>query len=586
MIRRILLMISIFVYASAVHAGDQVREALLGGWEGMLEAGGTQLTVRFHIGKDETGSLTGTMDSPDQGVTGLPMTAVSLSGRDLVIDIAAVAGKLTGRISEHERRIEGHWHQAGQSFDIALRPIDPEQGSPGDPSGLALDGSIWARVAGYWRGQLKIPGTALALGLEFTQPGEPLQIFLDSPDQGVEGIPASDLKHHDGRLSISFASLAAELRLVLGSEALRGVWIQSGQEMPIEFARSERPEPPARPQTPAPPFPYDAHTIRFPSMSGDFELAGTLLVPETAPAAAVVLVTGSGPQDRDESIAGHRPFLVLADSLARRGIAVLRYDDRGVGESGGDHGTANLSDFTDDAAAAVKALRANLGAREIAIGMIGHSEGGMIAPGVANREQLDFVVLLAAPGIPVSELLPLQQRLILEAGNADADSTAQSVETTRQLLRIIVNQPDDAQAREKIRALFARRIGETDSLEMNAEQIEQAADAAIRRMINPWFRELVTVDPLAEIRRIRGRVLALYGELDLQVPPGSNAAPVRQALGHLQPTAFSVETLPGLNHLFQPAKTGHPSEYAQIETTISPVALQRIGDWINSAAAE
>jgi len=586
MMRRILLVISVVVYASAVQAGDEVHEALLGGWQGMLEAGGTQLTVRFHIGKDDTGALTGTMDSPDQGVTGLPMTSISLSGRDLDIDIAAVAGRLTGRVSEHERRIEGHWHQAGQSFDIALKPIDPEQDSIGDSTGLALDRSIWARVAGYWRGELKTPGTTLALGLEFTEPGEPLQIFLDSPDQGVEGIPATGLRHHDGRLTVLFASLAAELRLALESETLQGVWIQAGQEMPVEFSRGERPQPPARPQTPEAPFPYEAHTIRFPSMSGDFELAGTLLVPDTVPAAAVVLVTGSGPQDRDESIAGHRPFLILADNLARRGIAVLRYDDRGVGESGGNHGTASLSDFTDDAAAAVKALRANLGAREISIGMIGHSEGGMIAPGVANREQLDFVVLLAAPGIRVSELLPLQQRLILEAGNADADSTAQSIETTRQLLRIIEDEPDDAQARQKIRALFARRIGETDGPEMTAEQIEQAADAAVRRTINPWFRELITVDPLAEMRRIQGRVLALYGELDLQVPPGRNAAPVRQALGHLPPSAFSVETLPDLNHLFQPAKTGHPSEYAQIATTISPVALQRIGDWIDAATAE
>lgn len=586
MIRRILLVISIVVYASAGHAGDEVREALLGGWEGVLEAGGTQLTLRFHIGKDEAGTLTGTMDSPDQGVTGLPMTSVSLSGRDLDIDIAAVAGRMSGRISEQERRIEGHWHQAGQSLEIELRPIDPEQGSTEDSTGLALDGSIWARVAGYWRGELKAPGATLAIGLEFTQPGEPLQIFLDSPDQGVEGIPATDLSHHDGRLTILFASLAAEIRLTLESETLPAVWVQAGQEMPIEFARAGRPEPRARPQTPEPPFPYNADTIRFPSMTGDFELAGTLLVPETAPAAAVVLVTGSGPQDRDESIAGHRPFLVLADSLARRGVAVLRYDDRGVGESGGDHGTASLSDFADDAAAAVKALRANLGAREIAIGMLGHSEGGMIAPGVANREQLDFVVLLAAPGIPVSELLPLQQRLILEAGNAGADSTAQSVETTRLLLRIIEDEPDDAQAREKIRALFARRIGETDGPEMTAEQIEQAADAAVRRTINPWFRELISVDPLAELRRIQGRVLALYGELDLQVPPSRNAVPVQRALEHLPPSAYHVETISGLNHLFQPAKTGHPSEYAQIETTISPIALKRISDWITAGVPD
>ena len=305
-------------------------------------------------------------------------------------------------------------------------------------------------------------------------------------------------------------------------------------------------------------------------------------MPDKPPAAAVVLVSGSGPQDRDESIAGHRPFLVLADHLARNGIAVLRYDDRGVGDSGGNHGTASLSDFIDDAASAVNALRSSPGVGQAMTGMIGHSEGALIAPAVANRERLDFVVLLAAPGIPAAELIPLQQQRIMEAGGAGPEPTMQSVETTRQLLHILENEPNDDHAHQAIRALFERRILETVTVEMTGEQIRQAADEAIRRTLNPWFRELLSFDPLAEPERIQARVLALYGGLDLQVPPDRNAAPLREALSHLPPSNFAVETIPGLNHLFQPAGNGHPAEYSTIETTISPVALTRISEWVRA----
>jgi len=445
-------------------------------------------------------------------------------------------------------------------------------------------GENWESVLAvdYWSGELSAAGMTLALGLEFAQTPEGLRIFLDSPDQGVEGIPASDVGHEDSKLIISFASLAAELRVSFDNQSLSGAWVQAGQEVAITFSPAARAGPTERPQTPKPPYPYQEHQIRFPSANGDFELAGTLLVPDTPPSAAVVLVSGSGPQDRDESIAGHRPFLVLADHLARNGIGVLRYDDRGVGDSGGDHNTASLSDFIDDAASAVDALRSNPDIGEAVTGLIGHSEGAMIAPAVANRERLDFVVLLAAPGIPASELILLQQQRILEVGGAGPEPTMQSVETTRQLLRILANEPDDERAGQAIQALYERRIRETASVEMTGEQVRQAAGEAIRRSVNPWFRELLSFDPLAEPARIQARVLALYGGLDLQVPPGQNAAPLRDALGHLPASNFAVETIPGLNHLFQPAQTGHPAEYSAIETTISPLVLERISGWIRS----
>jgi len=458
---------------------------------------------------------------------------------------------------------------------------------PGPPAAAEVRTGLnedWeSSLAGtYWNGELSAAGMTLTLGLEFEQLPEQLRIFLDSPDQGVEGIPATDARQDNKVLILSFASLAAELRLSIENQSLSGVWVQAGQEVPITFSPAERAGPPERPQTPKPPFPYQEHLIRFPSANGDFDLAGTLLVPDDPPAAAVVLVSGSGPQDRDESIAGHRPFLVLADHLARNGIAVLRYDDRGVGESGGNHSTANLSDFIDDAASAVNALRANQDIGNAVTGMIGHSEGALIAPAVANREQLDLVVLLAAPGIPATELIPLQQQRILEAGGVDPEAVMQSVETTRHLLSILENEPNDDRASQAIRTLFERRILETATVKMTDEQIRQAADEAIRRSVNPWFREMLSFDPVAEPERIQARVLALYGGLDLQVPPDRNAAPLRNALSHLPTSYFVVEMIPGLNHLFQPAGNGHPAEYATIETTMSPVVLTRISEWIRA----
>jgi pimeloyl-ACP methyl ester carboxylesterase len=296
----------------------------------------------------------------------------------------------------------------------------------------------------------------------------------------------------------------------------------------------------------------------------------------------VVLVSGSGPQDRDETLLGHKPFLVLADYLTRRGIAVLRLDDRGVGASTGSFAAGTSEDFAQDAAAAVRWLRARPEVADDRVGIVGHSEGGLIAPLVASRTpEVAFLVLLAGPGIPSAELLVMQGALISRAGG-DADAEVQRTSALqREMFAAIAATADSAALHARMREIGARfQASLTPEERAQAEMSDATMNAAINTLISPWFRWFLRYDPAPALRATRVPVLAINGSLDLQVPADENLAGIQRALAEGGNRDVTVEKLPGLNHLFQTARTGAPSEYAEIEETFSPAALRRIGDWI------
>jgi fermentation-respiration switch protein FrsA (DUF1100 family) len=332
---------------------------------------------------------------------------------------------------------------------------------------------------------------------------------------------------------------------------------------------------PARPQEPEAPFPYEAVDVRFDSEAEGVTLAGTLtLPPGDGPHPAAVLVSGSGPQDRDETVFGHRPFLVLADYLTRNGIAVLRYDDRGVGKSTGDIATAVTPDFADDAEGAVRYLGSRPEIDDARIGIIGHSEGALVAPIVANRrEDVDFVVLLAGTGVDGEELLVMQLIAINRAMGVSEEITQQRSNLQKALLELLSGAPDDSVAGEQAREILA-----------GAGVTGQAADAQVAALLNPWMRYFLSYDPLPELRRLQVPVLAMWGGKDTQVPPDGNKALVDAALMESGNPDVTSVVLQGLNHLFQTADTGATTEYAGIEETFSPVALDQISEWIAARA--
>jgi fermentation-respiration switch protein FrsA (DUF1100 family) len=299
----------------------------------------------------------------------------------------------------------------------------------------------------------------------------------------------------------------------------------------------------------------------------------------------VVLVSGSGPQDRDEALFGHRPFLVLADHLTRSGIAVLRYDDRGVAESSGDFASATTEDFATDALAAVDYLVAREGIDPDRVGIIGHSEGGIVAPIAAIRsERVAFIVSLAGTGISGRELLELQTRLILEASEVPAPVIALNRRIQQEVLGDLLESGTAEGAVEALREELETSWGGLPYAAITAlglaAQLDRSLEEQIRRVASPWMLFFLVFDPSTAFEQVDVPVLALNGSLDLQVPPDPNLRLIREALERGGNTDVTTMELEGLNHLFQTASSGLPSEYGRIEETMSPEVLRIVAEWI------
>jgi pimeloyl-ACP methyl ester carboxylesterase len=343
-----------------------------------------------------------------------------------------------------------------------------------------------------------------------------------------------------------------------------------------------------RPQTPKPPFPYDVREAAFRNTVDGVDLAGTLTLPQGAgPWPAVVLVSGSGQQDRDETLMDHKPFLVLADALSRAGIAVLRYDDRGVGGSGGDPTKATSVDFARDAEAAIEWLKERPDIDPARIGVVGHSEGGLIAALLAaRRTDLAGIVMLAGTGVDGGRILVSQGELVLKSeGLGDADQIRRS-RIMQEAMIDAVRGSDDASDPAALAAQAGARIradlgDETEKADEAAKaQLDAAVADGLRRLTAPWFRFFIGHDPATALAKVSCPVLAIIGEKDVQVDPALNLPAIRQALAAGGNTDATVEELPGLNHLFQTCTTGAVSEYDRIEETLAPVAIATVRDWL------
>ena len=433
------------------------------------------------------------------------------------------------------------------------------------------------RFAGSWSGELDVGVAQLRLVLHVEPGEEGYTAALDSPDQGAFGIRASDVSAPGDSLVVEFADIAGQYAGAVDAAgtSLSGTWSQGGQVFPLVLGRGE-PEQVHRPQNPEAPFPYREEEVRFAGGSDGVELAGTLTLPATeGPHPAAILISGSGPQDRNEEIFQHKPFLVLADYLTRRGIAVLRYDDRGVAESTGDFATATTRDFADDVEAALGYVRTRTDIDPGAIGLIGHSEGGLVAPLVASRAPVDWIVMIAGPGLPGDSVLALQVDALNEAAGMPSAQRAAANSLQRRLMDIAVSDRDPLAAQEEIADLLRAEV---------PGLAEEQARAQAAGIMSPWMRGFLRHDPRPVLRELTVPVLAVNGGNDLQVLAGPNLAAIESALAAAGNEDFEIVRLEGLNHLLQTSETGLVTEYGRIEETIAPIALQTIGDWIVARA--
>ena len=442
-------------------------------------------------------------------------------------------------------------------------------------------------VVGDWLGTLAVPGGSLRIVFHITEANGGLAATMDSPDQGAFGIPTGAVRLTGDTLSIEVPIVYGRYRGEVRGDTIEGTWSQGVASFPLVVVRTEEAAPPRRPQHPEPPYPYDAIDVTIPTDDPGVTLAGTLTKPHgDGPFPAVVLISGSGPQDRDETLFGHKPFLVIADALTRHGVAVLRYDDRGFGGSTGNFAAATTADFANDALAAVRYLRGRSDIDPARIGLIGHSEGGIVAPMAARRsDDVAFVVLLAGPGVPFEELLPIQIERIALADGATPEAAAAMRRGTRRLMEIARDTPDRNEAAAKMREAVREMIDalppdQRDTFGTTPQMREAAIAQQVTFFNSPWMRFLIGHDPADDLRRLSIPVLALNGTLDLNVPPDVNLPPIRRALEEAGNPASRVYELPGLNHLFQPARTGLGREYGTIETTFDPSALELLVNWI------
>lgn len=437
-------------------------------------------------------------------------------------------------------------------------------------------------VTGDWHGVLDVRGFKLRLVFHINQTDTGYTATMDSPDQGANGIPVTSTSFDDPQLRIEATNIGATYEGQLNGDRIEGTFRQAGQEFPLNLSREPIEKVAAiRPQEPRPPFPYHSEEVEFQNPEFDISLAGTLTLPDKqGPHPVVVLISGSGPQDRNEELLEHKPFLVISDFLTRNGIGVLRYDDRGVGGSKGDYSVATSADLATDVESALDFLKSRKEVDQNNIGLMGHSEGGVIAPMVAaKRDDVAFIVLLAGPGIRGDSILLMQQELIARAGGASESTIDSMMETNSRIFAMIQQSMDDEKLKEEMDDYLQKRIDEGSTAGMSQKDY---ISMSINSLTNPWMLYFLRYDPAPTLEQVNCPVLAVNGEKDLQVTPQENLKAIASALERGGNTQVTTMEMAGLNHLFQESETGSPDEYARIEQTFSPGALSYILDWIKS----
>lgn len=441
------------------------------------------------------------------------------------------------------------------------------------------------KLKGSWTGSLKIKSTELTLVLNIAvNDKDSLTVTIDSPGQGAKGLPTSRVTFRGDSLVVEAIKLGAAYKGKFDNDfiTLTGTWNQSGLSLPLILKHSDKKFELLRPQEPKPPFPYIVKDVQIPNKEANVELSGTLTIPkEGRRFPAVILITGSGPQNRDEEVFSHKPFLVLSDWLTRQGIAVLRYDDRGVAKSTGNFTSATTYDFATDASATVDFLKTQPSIDTSKIGVVGHSEGGMIAPMVASgREDIDFIVLLAGPGISGAKILQDQTEVISRANGVSEEEIADAGKLNKQVYQVLKKNSDNEKAGEKIKKLLTDYNKKQSGKKGGTKIPEQQLNFQVKTLVSPWYRYFIRFDPLNYLPKVKCPLLALNGQLDMQVGSKENLEAIEKAMIFSGNSQYTVTEIPGVNHLFQTATTGSPNEYSKIEETISPIVLEQISNWI------
>ncbi|MES2123357.1 MAG: alpha/beta fold hydrolase [Gemmatimonadota bacterium] len=551
-------------------------------WVGTLAAGSVKLRLVVTIA-NESGPPSGTLRSVDQNNTTVALASVSIAGDSLSFSIPTLSAHFSGHYSTDRKEAAGIFQQGGSALPLTLT-----LSASGD---AATDPADAGRLQEAWIG--KLPAGLMTPIMQFrivVLPSGDRVAFFDSITEGRRGFAATWSMRGDS-LAFDAASIKLSYRGVLNAarDSAVGIWSQGGRAIPLTLAKHSQVYDNTnvwanRPQRPVGPFPYDQEEVRFTNAQDSVTLAGTLTLPRKAGRfPVVVLISGSGPQDRDETLMEHKPFLVLADYLTRRGIAVLRYDDRGTASSTGNFGTATTEDFARDASAAVAFLHRHARINPDQIGLAGHSEGGLIAPMVAGlRDDVAIVVLLAATGVDGTSIILSQTAAIAKVNGASDAELERILKLNRAVIDASLRLGPDADLVKQMEPTIQEVARGLPAANRDAAitQMRLGIRNSESRMRSPWMQYFLRYDPRPALQRLTAPVLAVAGLNDLQVLPALNVHAIRRALTEGGNKDFTIVELPGLNHLFQLSQTGSMDEYLTIQETFNPGAMKVIGDWI------
>jgi dipeptidyl aminopeptidase/acylaminoacyl peptidase len=443
-------------------------------------------------------------------------------------------------------------------------------------------------LAGKWLGALDVGGVKVRLLLKVEKAGDGYAAKFDSVDQDIHDLPVETITLVGNKMSFTAPKFAMSFEGTVNdkNEEITGTFRQGTGSTPFVFKRVVEVPTISRPQDPKKPYPYDEEEVSYRNTADNVKLSGTLTIPRdnNARHPVVLLISGSGTQNRDSLIAGHRPFLVLADHLTKNGIAVLRVDDRGAGGSDLGSLTVTSENFVYDVLAGVEFLKKRNDIDPKKIGLIGHSEGGMIAPmAAAQSPDIAFIVLLAGLGQTGAEVIQTQTRLIQIASGSDTDTVASTLALTKNVNAIVKAQTDGKVLEQEVNAAIAKVIEPmTEAQRKTFAPVASAVKGSMAMYTLPWYRYFVMYDPAPVLKKVQVPILALNGENDLQVAWKENLGGIAAALKAGNNKDVTVKSFPKLNHLFQTSETGLPSEYGKIEETMSPQVLETITEWIRT----
>jgi len=444
------------------------------------------------------------------------------------------------------------------------------------------------KIDGSWSGAIQIMGTELSIDVKFKTDSDSIRGTIDIPQQNAKDLKLTHISFDPPKVYFELsAATVAVFEGELQADSITGKFLQAGIEGKFYLKKTDdetiiKVTPPEKTEV----LPYNSEEVTF--TNGDITLAGTLTTPETeGKHPAVVMITGSGPQNRDEELFGFKPFKIIADYLTRNGIAVLRYDDRGVGGSTGKNvSESTTEEFAGDVLEAVKFLKKRSDINAEQIGLIGHSEGGIVAP-IAAVESKDvaFIVLIAGTGVKGIDIIKEQSALIMKAENTPEDEIKENIELQDKLYKVLESNGDMEVLRKELEKAVLKSYDDLPEEQKKTitdkdEYVKSMVDLQIKQFESPWMKYFLLYNPTLTLEKVTCPVLMLFGELDLQVPPSQNKEPMEKALKKGANKDYKTVVLPKANHLFQSATTGSPSEYTTLPKEFLPGFLDTIKDWI------